>query len=140
MDEQTKHKWLPSEPTDDILKNLIGAGYSAEDAALVYDHVFKAAPVVEQEPVLFAYISEGHVRSISDVEHSDRFVPLYTHPQPKQSEQSLDMVKREPLSYEYIVEIANSTYINNALIRRNVSNEMMFGIVRAIEKAHGIGE
>jgi hypothetical protein len=62
------------------------------------------------------------------------FLPVgtkfYTNPQPNRSEQSLDMVKRQPLSEDELDKLIDDSIVNGTIR----------SLCRAIEKAHGIGE
>jgi hypothetical protein len=65
------------------------------------------------------------------------FLPVgtkfYTNPQPNRSEQSLDMVKRQPLSeVDELMDIWEEMEVP-------ISFAWLHEIARAIEKAHGIG-
>jgi hypothetical protein len=124
---KTQHKWLPSAPTDGMINevnnvNFFASIYIPDDAlADLYKVMWQAAPAVSQNPVAIL----GHD------------VPLYTHPpqpQPKQSEQPLVMLKREPLS-----EVGELMNIWEEM-EVPISFAWFHEIARAIEKAHGIGE
>lgn len=113
MNEPIKYKWLPSEPTDEMLEavgslsTLLSNNNSRHEAyETIYKAMWQAAPEIEQEPVAFIskscikWLEEGKPSNcvLTTKSRSSGVVPIYTHPQPSQSEQSLDMVKRKPLS------------------------------------------
>lgn len=141
----TQYKLIPSEPTDEMVTAGVAAWLYQENPnkPINFVEIFKAmwekATEVEQEPVAYRNFNQGeggyehpwlYVDADDLVGHTYSYIrnaePLYTHPQPKQPEQSLDMVKREPLS-------------NNAIQQLIVNNGgSMLEFARAIEKAHGI--
>jgi hypothetical protein len=136
----TQHKWLPSEPTED----MHAAYYSVRQVSLnvdSYKAMWKAAPAVEQEPIMyelrFRQIPDGrfdawaacgkktYERYIKnpiedDWEHEVR--ALYTNPQPK----------RERLSEENLVLMWNSS-------TKDIPYEHFQAVFRFAEKYHGIG-
>jgi hypothetical protein len=110
MNEQIKHKWLPSKPTQEMLEaeqfaSSLAYESSEVEAVEVYKTMWQAAPEVEQEPVAFIDMKmfppirfpEGQLRC--DVEHLDGLA-LYTHQQPKREPFTVTMHEvRESLMY-----------------------------------------
>jgi len=107
----TTHKWLPSQPTNEMVNaansiNLAGE-WVRPSLGDIYKAMWKSAPEVEQEPVafidmkMFPPIRFPDRQLRCDVEHLDGH-GLYARTQSNQSEQSLDMVKRKPLSEKEI--------------------------------------
>ena len=136
MTTQT-HKWLPEQPTDEIIEAWFSNHEKGFEKA--YKAMRQAAPEVEQEPVgywngketvFFSHELAGYKLP------SDCFIPLYTHPQPKQSEQSLDMVKRELLSDKELSELYLSLPLST---REDVCSYSFKKGFRQAEKADGIG-
>jgi hypothetical protein len=93
MSEQT-HKWLPSEPTDEMVEaanyafaNVQDMGeLDFEDMKKVICAAIQAAPAVEQEPVgLFGCRDDEyrHILEPDDAGDYEELVELYTNPQPK---------------------------------------------------------
>ena len=130
----TAYKWLPSEPTDEMLAAFFEVAgeycipaFTSDKVLEAFAAYWQAAPKVEQEPVGYAdaesitYLLEGGDSGILIVpEPTDtRDTPLYTHPP-----------KREPLSEDYIKEILNELPYSGY--------DLYVGFARAIEKAHGI--
>jgi hypothetical protein len=124
--EITAYKWLPSEPTTEMLEAvgslstlLSNCDTRYEAYETIYKAMWKAAPKVKQEPYAYATLWEsGEWSVIQDINpNAVRQVPLYTR---SQSE-------REPLSYAEIMQIVNENEGDT------------IGVVRALEKAHGIG-
>jgi hypothetical protein len=83
MTTQT-HKWLPSEPTQEMLdaeRFASSLAYESHEvqAVEVYQAMWQAAPEVEQEPVAWKDLTYGNLH------HQDfgNSIPLYTRPQPK---------------------------------------------------------
>jgi hypothetical protein len=94
MSEQIKHKWLPSEPTQEMLEAVgslstlltnCDSRYGAYKT--IYNAMWQAAPAVGQEPIAYLGLEDACdpaelAFDKGDLPHS--FVtPLYTHPQPK---------------------------------------------------------
>ena len=150
MNEQIKHKWLPSEPTQEMLdaeRFASSLSYESHEvqAVEVYKAIWQAVPAVEKEPVAFMADDEDHGTRLCKREIIAEcwgipYVPLYTHPQPKQSEQV--ELKREPLSEREINKLEMESYQLlfekwNGRAPELVDHFKAFA--RAIEKAHGIG-
>ena len=184
MKTQT-HKWLPEQPTQEMINNAVEAFYDMQEVGIgnLNDDIeaalkaaWEVAPEVEQEPVAWmnkdGYIAlykqgdvviplytrqqsirnlaliwaQGYRAGISDERESEANIGIAggdykvepnrknpyenIYPQPNQSEQSLDMVKREPLSEDEILNVLDKN--------QNSSDWIKFA--RAIEKAHGIEE
>ena len=139
------HKWLPSEPTNEMLANAIRNSegiYPAFVFAADYKAMWDAAPVVEQEPVAFMADDEDHGTRLCKREVVAEcwgipYVPLYTHPQPKRNshcDAGEMCIKcpddRTPLSKDEIIRIVNEL---------DLEKYDYLCVARAIEKAHGIG-
>jgi hypothetical protein len=141
MNEQVRHKLLPSEPEPEMIKAASQILFSDADAIetmYVRDSLiaaWKAAPAVDQEPVgywngketvFFSHELAGYKQP------SDCFIPLYTNTQPNQSEQSLDMVKREPLSDAEAYRLM----VKGCSLGDTID---LMAFIRLVEQAHGIG-
>ena len=106
MTTQT-HKWLPDEPSINLLislatrishihlKKMKDQSFNiVPDIRELYAFLYASLPEVEQEPC--GYLDKCLDFTLVSV---DGKIPLYTHPQPKQSEQSTSEVEQEPAVY-----------------------------------------
>jgi hypothetical protein len=152
MTTQT-HKWLPSEPTNEMVKgletvlsNLRGLHESQdyygneiwllEEIDIVMDVIKKlqAAPEVEQDPSVYLVWHDGeftYTKQPEEIKNAYETLPLYTHPQPK----------RELLSEDEVFGIAE---VFLSVDEDGGRYEVIFdydlvSFTRAIEKTHGIG-
>jgi hypothetical protein len=122
MNEQTKHKWLPSEPTQEMLdaeRFASSLAYESHEvqAVKVYKAMWQAAPEIEQEPVITKR-DNGLTLGVAydSLPTGTRF---YTHPQPC-----------EPLSEDVIGELID---------KLPYGSDYFMEFARMVEKAHGIG-
>ena len=146
----TQYKWLPEQPTTEMVNrvfNKLGKEVDKEFFILMWKMMWQSAAEVEQEPVTYMlHVYGENVYTAHPEDFSDKAVvtPLYTHPQPKQSEQV--ELKREPLSEEEIFnlftqqnftayKIHDGTDHNDAV----AVDRAFIDFARAIEKFHGIG-
>jgi hypothetical protein len=148
----TQYKWLPSEPTEEMLFALYGMYKTLEERYLA---AWEAAPVVNQEPYAYATLWDGGEWSVvQDIEQNAiKQVPLYTHP-PVVEQTPIGAVvnwgdktveplytnpqpKREPLSENKAEELITNIIGVSALDKEQFETAMM--LFRGAEKAHGIG-
>ena len=103
MTTQT-HKWLPSEPTDEMVNAAltefnVPEGAFTEIFRRVLIKAWQAAPEAEQEPVAYRYTThDGYTVLSEDYHRLEDSEPLYTHPHPKP----------EPLDDETVLGIART--------------------------------
>jgi hypothetical protein len=127
----TKFKWLPSEPTDEMVDAAMSSlplSMAEIQVKQVYSLLWKAAPEVEQDPVGYAdaesvaYLLEGGDSGILIVpEPTDtRDTPLYTHPP-----------KCEPLSEDDISKLIYWVHRLYAEIPDKKENYELFDEVNA---------
>ena len=124
----TQYKWLPEQPTEEMMIAETESSYSRWSKYDIYRSMWKAATEVEQEPVGYVYTHRLKELNGTDKdcrffkyegnEISDYYTKLYTHPHPN----------REPLSDHEIKQLLKC---DNGLD--------VVDLVRAVEKAHGIG-
>jgi hypothetical protein len=103
----TKFKWLPSEPTDEMVDaamSSLSLSMPEIQVKQIYSLLWKTAPEVEQEPVGLFGCRDGEYRHIlepDDAGDYEELVELYTHPQPKREpvtdKQISDLYKSLPL-------------------------------------------
>jgi hypothetical protein len=122
------HKWLPSEPTEEMTKAWC-ANCHAWDLSAYKAMWQAAAPSVEQEPVAYLVSnpsgrivveSKRQAEKLASEYGDGTYTPLYAHP------------KRKPLSREEKLKIINDAFSDIG------SYEM--SIIKAVEKAHCIEE
>ena len=116
----TQYKWLPSEPTDEM---LVTVESNIKPAVIsIYERMWKDAPEVEQEPVAVVRRYRDGTKAAEIYDRSmEEGTKLYTHPQ------------REPLSYEKVLELKKKCTNGGG----SVVDYFMFAT--ELEKAHGIG-
>lgn len=119
----TQYKWLPSEPTEEMLFALYGMYKTLEERYLA---AWEAAPVVNQEPYAYATLwDDGEWSAVQDIEQNAiKQVPLYTHSQPK----------RKPLSEDELLVLLKN--IDSSTKRLPIGFKLF---ARAVEKAQGVG-
>jgi hypothetical protein len=123
-----KYKWLPEQPTDEMVNAIMDSwllSMPENQLRQIYSLLWKAAPEVEQqEPVATCKVSplkpDRYQREFRIAWKGGQPVEgdLYTNPQPN----------REPLNAREIKQLLNR---DDGL---NVTD-----LVRAVEKAHGVG-
>jgi hypothetical protein len=132
MTTQT-HKWLPSEPTQEMVEALSDVAASNWLIKTVYKAMWQAAPEVEQEPVAWRRYLYNRWGDKTDYNYSTMkpssgvdLVALYTHPQPK----------RESLSDAELSGLYKSLPLDT---REDVCSYSFNKGFRQAEQAHGIG-
>lgn len=87
----TTHKWLPSEPTFEMVNAGVTAWLYQENPnkPINFVEIFKAmwekAPEVEQEPAVYLVGHDGeftYTKYPKEIKNAYETLPLYTHPQP----------------------------------------------------------
>ena len=83
----TQYKWLPEQPTDEMMIAETESSYSRWSKYDIYRSMWKSAPEVNQEPaaIVRRYRDGTVVAEIRD-KNMDEGTELYTHPQPDQTE------------------------------------------------------
>ena len=119
----TQYKWLPEQPTTEMVNrvfNKLGKEVDKEFFILMWKMMWQSAAEVEQEPaaIVRRYRDGTVVAEIRD-KNMDEATELYTHPRKN----------REPLSDHEIKQ----------LLKRDDGLDVV-DLVRAVEKAHGIGD
>ena len=116
----TQYKWLPEQPTDEMIQAAYTGDVPHTYNESTYKVMWQATPVVEQEPaaIVRRYRDGTVVAEIRD-KNMDEGTELYTHPRKN----------REPLSDHEIKQ----------LLKRDDGLDVV-DLVRAVEKAHGIGD
>ena len=84
-----QYKWLPSEPTDEMVNAMWFNGCQVTDKRLLlaYKAMWRAAPEVEQEPAVYLVWHNGgftYTKHPEEITDAYEILPLYTHQQPKQ--------------------------------------------------------
>jgi hypothetical protein len=149
-----KYKWLPSEPTEEMMSIFTPLeSYRNTVIKNSYKAIWQAAPEIEQDPVgkiKWEYTNHGYKPYVDLWDDLPVKTLLYTYPQPDQTElinQLTDELnkteaervkwmttaltsqpKLEPLSNDEIKQIFEKSI-----------GLMYWDFARAIEKAHGIG-
>jgi hypothetical protein len=121
----TTHKWLPEQPTDEIIEAWFSNHEKGFEKA--YKAMWQSAPEVEQEPVgeIYEQQHDGSYRAEMVVELPVG-TKIYTHPQQT----------REPLSDKELSELYLSLPLST---REDVCSYSFKKGFRQAEKAHGIG-
>jgi hypothetical protein len=97
----TAYKWLPSEPTDEMLDAAMSSlplSMPEIQVKQIYSLLWKAAPEVEQDPVAIVrrYRDGTVVAEIRD-KSMEEGVKLYTHPQPSWKQESVKLTAVDDL-------------------------------------------
>jgi hypothetical protein len=133
---KTQYKWLPSEPT----KEMIEAAYNGEiefaTLKSVYSITWDAAPETEETPLFYRVVLKNakgviHVQDCDFQPTEDDYdgevlsvTPLYAHSQQKQ----------KPLSDEVLTKL----WVRSPVLGCTKREFIMLS--RVIEEAHGIGD
>ena len=122
----TQYKWLPEQPTDEMMIAETESSYSRWSKYDIYSSMWKSAPEVNQEPaaIVRRYRDGTVVAEIRD-NNMDEGTELYTHPP-----------KRESLSEEEVLSLALKYTSEN---HEGFPIFDCYGFASEIEKAHGIG-
>jgi hypothetical protein len=122
------HKWLPSEPTDEMLRST--DSFMSPVAKVLYERMWEAATSDGQENTNIYYTdaiwnnNDNGIVSITS--------QLHTTHNPKPSEKMISFLDREPLSEDSLITIWDST-------TKETAYDQFRTIFRIAEKAHGIG-
>jgi hypothetical protein len=143
----TKHKWLPNEPTDEIIESMMlktPADCDINEVWLkgVYKAILDNAPDVEQEIVAYLVTIQRHNRLdsrlvykledlvLNEVTRIVSYEPLFSSSQPLTVKQE-PVAKREPLSGDALNYVLSH-------FPESVCNFEAIELVRLVEKTLGI--
>ena len=118
-----EYKWLPSEPSKEMKKHV-----SKYHSIVDYKQMWKDAPEVDQEPVVYLVWYDGkftYTKHPEEIVDAYEILPLYTHP-PK---------REQPLSIDTVMSIVGAIDWDDLPTEED---EWAY-FAREIEKAHGIG-
>ena len=132
---KTQYKWLPSEPTDEMIEAAYNGEIEFATLKSVYSITWDAAPETEETPLFYRVVLKNtkgviHVQDCDFLPTDDDYdgevlsvTPLYAHPQQKQ----------KPLSDEVLTKL----WVRSPVLGCTKREFIMLS--RVIEKAHGIG-
>jgi hypothetical protein len=124
----TQYKWLPEQPTDEMMIAETESSYSRWSKYDIYRSMWKSAPEVNQEPaaIVRRYRDGTVVAEIRD-KNMDEGTELYTHPQPK----------TKPLTSDDKINLIRYLF-NNGGYGDDREHGYELAIITAVEQYYGI--